>query len=268
MTCFRNFVEEFKIAMHLFRPFTLVLALSLPVLPAVAQSSTSPASAPDQSSSQSQDQTQAQPQNGETQGQMSVQARIRMRREQRRATAIHDAYDSRYETYMNMGYLRFKPGPNLQNLTFYAWDTGLTRYYSERMGVNLEARGYFGTAYAGITQNSQGKFTRFAVSQYDVMLGPTYRFYLQPKYSISGRAEAGWSRGNFSGDTNGVPPTTIGLYPDANTFSVSVAALGDYNVSPNFALRLAPEYFLTGYGSTMQASPGFTIGFVYRFGKQ
>ena len=42
---------------------------------------------------------------------MSVQARIRARREQRRATAIHDAYAHHYEAYADMGYLRFKPGP-------------------------------------------------------------------------------------------------------------------------------------------------------------
>jgi hypothetical protein len=33
-------------------------------------------------------------------------------------------------------------------------------------------------------------------------------------------------------------------------------------------VRLAPEYFFTGFGSSMQASRGFTAGFVFRFGKQ
>jgi hypothetical protein len=39
-------------------------------------------------------------------------------------------------------------------------------------------------------------------------------------------------------------------------------------MTPNVALRLAPEYFVTGFGSTMQNSVGFTGGLVYRFGKQ
>jgi hypothetical protein len=250
--------------MQLFRPFTLVLALSLPVLSAVAQSSSSTAPTPDQSSSQ----TQAQQPSGETQGEISVQNRIRLRREQRRATAIHDAYDHRFETYMNTGYLRFQPGPSLQRLTFYAWDTGLTRYYSERLGVNLEARGYFGTAFTNVTANSQGNFTRPAISQYNVMLGPTYRFYVQPKYAISGRAQAGWALGNFSGDLGPFTPAEVGLYPDGSSFAASVAVIGDYNISPTLALRLAPEYHFTGFGSTVQASPGFTAGFVYRFGRQ
>jgi len=33
-------------------------------------------------------------------------------------------------------------------------------------------------------------------------------------------------------------------------------------------LKLAPEYFFTGFGSAVQASRGFTGGLVYRWGKQ
>jgi hypothetical protein len=36
---------------------------------------------------------------------------------------------------------------------------------------------------------------------------------------------------------------------------------------PNIGFRLAPEYFVTGYGSSVQNSLGFTGGIVYRFGK-
>jgi len=34
------------------------------------------------------------------------------------------------------------------------------------------------------------------------------------------------------------------------------------------SFKLAPEYFLTGFGSTLQNSLGFTGGITYRFGKQ
>jgi hypothetical protein len=258
--------------MRSFRPFAFVLALSLTALPAVmAQNPGSSAAAQDagQNQPQAQAASQDQQQNQES-GQMSVQARIRMRREQRRATAIHDAYDHKYETYMNMGYMRFKPGPSddIQRLTFYAWNFGLTRFYSERLGFNLDGRGNYGTAFVGVTHFSQGYFTRPAISQYDLMFGPTYRFYMQPKYSISARVMGGWAYGNFSGDTNGIPPSSLGLYSDQSTFAASAAVLGEYNVAPNIVLRLAPEYFFTGFGSDVQASRGFTAGLVYRFGRQ
>jgi len=258
--------------MHAFRRFTLLLAFSLPAFAVLAQSSTSSASNPTQDPTQSAGQDsqsgQAQQSAAETQGQISVQQRIKMRREQRRATAIHDAYDHRWESYMDMGYLRFTPGPNEQRLTFYAWETGLTRFSNERLGYTLDGRGYFGTAYVYANGSNQGNFTRPAISQYDIMAGPIYRFYLQPKYSISGRVLAGWAHGNFSGDTNGDGAQAFGLYPDADTFAASAAIIGEYNLSPSVAFKLAPEYFFTGFGSTTQASRGFTIGIVYRFGKQ
>ncbi len=260
--------------MRSFRPFGFILALSLAAVPAVmAQNSGSSAAAQDAGQNQpqnqagSQDQPQQQAQQNQESGQMSVQARIRMRREQRRATAIHDAYDHKFETYANMGYMRFKPGPyeGFQRLTYYAWDIGLTRYYSERLGFNLDGRGNYGTAFVGLNQFG---LTRPAISQYNILFGPTYRFYMQPKYAISGRVMGGWAYGNFSGDLNGIPPSSFGLYSDQNTYAGSAAVIGDYNVAPNIVLRLAPEYFFTGFGSSVQASRGFTAGLVYRFGRQ
>jgi hypothetical protein len=264
------------------RCFALLLAIGLPAAPAlVAQSSTdSPAgsreagtqeiaqnSAPASSSSSQAGTPQP---TGETQGQISVQQRIRLRREQRRATAIHDAYDHRWETYMDTGYLRFQPGPSLQRLTFYAWETGLTRFSNERLGYELDGRGYYGTAYVGLNFTN---LTRPAISQYDLLAGPVYRFYLQPKYSISGRVMAGGAYGNFTGDTNGFgsicqAKNSCLLYPTGYTFAGSGSVIGEYNLTPSVAFKLAGEYFFTGFGSSVQASPGFTAGLTYRFGKQ
>lgn len=256
--------------MRSFHRFSLLLALALPAIPILAQSSTSPSSDPAQTAPQASSQAGQAPQSAASQQQNanSVQERIRQRRDQRRATAIHDAYDHRYETYLDAGYLRFTPGPTLQRLTFYSWETGLTRFSTERLGYTLDTRGYFGYAYCGITTFCSGHTTRPEVSMYNVLAGPIYRFYIQPKFAISGRVMAGGAYGNFSGDTNGVPPTDLGLYPDGTTFAVSASVIGEYNISPGIALKLAPEYFATGFGSTIQNSLGFTAGIVYRFGKQ
>lgn len=270
--------------MQLFRRLVVLLALTGTGFAAAFAQST-PSSAPDQSQSPDQSSSSqsgpgqatpdpaspAQQSGGLTPGQLSVQERIRQRREQRRAAAIHEAYGHRWDTFMGLDYLRFKPGPSLQRLTWYAWNVDLTRYSNERLGYTLDARGYFGHAYCGtpgVTTYCEGNSTRPEISMYNVLVGPTYRFYVQPKYSISGRVLAGWALGNFSGDTGGFPPTLLGLYPDGNTFAASASIVGEYNVGPSLSFRLAPEYFFTGFGSTTQASRGFTIGGVYRFGKQ
>jgi hypothetical protein len=261
--------------MHFFRRLALLLAFTLPAVPNVLAQSSSTDSSPAQDSSQSSSSSSqagaAQQPGAESQGQASVQQRIRLRREQRRATAIHDAYDHKWETYMDMGYLRFTPGPDRQRLTFYAWETGITQFRSQRLGFTLDGRGYYGTAYVGLNFSS---ITRPAISQYDLLIGPIYRFYMQPKYVISGRVLAGGSYGNFEGDTNGFknicPPgaSSCLLYPSGASFAASATVIGEYNLTPSVSFKLAPEYFFTGFGGTVQASRGFTAGMVYRFGKQ
>ena len=214
---------------------------------------------------QDQAQGQQQPATAESPGQLSVQARIRARREQRRAAAIHDVYTHRYEAYVGAGYLRFIPGASLQRVNEYDWNAGLTRYFDERLGVTADARGYYGTAYVGLNPSS---ITRPAISTYAVMAGPTYRFYLQPKYSISGRVMGGWALGNFSSDTSGFGAKALGLYPDSSTYAISASVPVEYNLTPNVGLRLGPEYFATGFNSKVQNSIGFNGGVVVRFGKQ
>ena len=77
----------------------------------------------------------------------------------------------------------------------------------------------------------------------------------------------GYARSNFSADTTGLGSKTLGLWPDGGTFA-SAAIIGEVNLTPAVAFRLAPEYFITGFGSTLQYSRGFTGGMVYRFGKR
>lgn len=252
--------------MYSSRRIALLLALSLvAATAALAQSSTS------SSNPAAPDQAQAGQPAAQTQGQLSVQARIKARRAQRRAAAIHDAYSHRYEAYTGMGLLRFEPGAKLERAWDYAWNVGFTRYFDERLGVSIDGRGYYASAYVGGPNNvTNNAITNPAISQYAVLAGPTYRFYLQPKYSISGRVLGGFTKGNFSGDTNHstILSTELGLWPDGYVFAAGVSVPVEYNLTPNIGLRVAPEYYFTGFGSTLQYSRGFTTGIVYRFGKQ
>ncbi len=161
--------------------------------------------------------------------------------------------------------MRFTLGPPLQKVNEYMWDTGFTRYYNERLGVTIDGRGNYGTAYV---YNNGSNVFKPAISEYAAMGGPTYRFYLQPRYSISGRVMGGFLHGNFSGDANGVPISQTHLYADSNTFAIEGSVLAEYNLSPTLGVRLAPNYFASGFGSTLQNNWGFTAGVVYRFGKQ
>lgn len=245
--------------MVLFRRIAFLLALTVPALIA-AQA---------QSSSSTSDATAAQAQ-APTPQQLSVQARIKARREKRRADAIHEAYGHLYEAYAGGGYLRFRPGATLQHNNEYAWNVGFTRYRSERLGITVDGRGTYGTAWVGLQSQNQENIFNPSISQYALMAGPTYRFYLQPKYAISGRVLGGFAYGNFSGDTSGLVGVSnnLGLYSDGTTYALNAAVIGEYNLSPGLSIRLAPEYFATGFGSSLQNNWGFTAGVNYRFGKQ
>ncbi|HKF48448.1 MAG TPA: hypothetical protein VKB38_13885 [Terracidiphilus sp.] len=268
--------------MFSFRRFALVLAFAVAAAHVTVgqESSSSSNQAPETQQSQPQSGAsqagQAQPDQAQApstsdQGSQSVQARIRARREQRREAAIKDVYLHLYDLYVGMGYLRFVPGAGtngegLQRTTLYAWNVDFTRYYSERLGATLDARGYYGTTFTGL--NFTNSVTKPAISTYAFMGGPQYRLLLHPRYSVAARVMGGYDHGHFSGDTNGFGSTPLGLWPDGGTFAASTAIIGELNLSPSFGLRLAPEYFFTGFGSDFQDSRGFTGGFVFRFGKQ
>jgi hypothetical protein len=256
--------------MYSFRRLALLLALGLPAMHVIQAQSPTSSSNPTPSDQQAPatGQTQTQPQN---QPPLSVQARIKARREQRRAAAIHEIYDHLYEGYVGAGYLRFTPGSTLQRVNEYNWNGGFTRYFNERLGVTLDGRGYYGTPFIEPNQGNPPAgdvgLTKPAISEYSAMIGPTYRFYLQPKYSVSGRVMAGYAQGNFTGDTNGYGSLGV-LYPDGSTYAASASIFVEYNLAPSIGIRIAPEYYLTGFGSTQQNNLGFTAGIVYRIGKQ
>jgi hypothetical protein len=251
--------------MYSIRRLALLLALASSAFSVLQAQSSSSSSTP---AAQEQQAPAAQSQN---QPQLSVQARIKARREQRRAAAIHEVYDHLYEIYAGAGYIRFTPGSSLQRVNEYDWNTGGTRYFNERLGVTVDGRGYYGTPFIepqeGTPPAGSVRLDKPAISQYTAMIGPTYRFYLQPKYSISGRVLGGYAYGNFTGDTNGFGTLGV-LYPDASTFAASASVFFEYNLSPAIGFRIAPEYVLTGFGSSEQNNLGYNLGIVVRFGKR
>lgn len=192
----------------------------------------------------------------------SVQARIRARREQRTVQQINEIYSSRYEVFFGGGYQRFLPG-NLQHASLRSWDVGLSRYYTRKLAATVDFRGQYGEAY---TYNNPYHINTPSISQYAFLVGPQYRFYARPKVAISARVLGGGIYGNFSNDTRNLA-NQLGLYPDGTVAAVNAALPIDFNLSPKLAVRIAPDYLFTNFGSTTQHNRGVTANIVYRFGK-
>jgi hypothetical protein len=194
-----------------------------------------------------------------------AQERVNARRKVRIRQIIEDTYSHKYELDFGGGYLRFRPGNVLQRNSESGWNIDLTDYIRGDLGVTIDGRGYYGTAYTGPNQYSTYEPS---ISQYSVMAGPRYRFYKGQHWGWTGQVEAGLGHGNFGTGTNGLPPQLIGLYEDATVLNVSAGASVDYNLGPGLAFRLTPNYLITNYGSTFQYNAGWNLGVVYRFGRK
>ena len=251
-------------------PFLTFMLFAAPQIQAQSTQDNQPlaqqTSQPPSAQAQSIDNTQQQqtPQ-GRVQMLRKAQARVRARRKLREKQVIQDTYSHKYELYFGSGYLRFRPGNILQHMNEASWNVGVTDYFHGKLGGTADFRGYYGSAYTG--PNGFNTFQP-SISQYTFMAGPQYRFFEGMHWGWSAQVLAGAGHGNFGTGTNGLPPTLIGLYPDATVLNVSVGAAVDYNLSPSLAIRLMPNYLMTDYGSTLQHNLGFSISGVYRWGKQ
>lgn len=212
-------------------------------------------------------------------------AKVRSRKAQRTAALIQDIYTHKFELYAGGGYLRFRAGDSLQKVTEAAWNVGITEYIRPRLGLTLDARGYYGTAY---TYNNVFQIFKPSISQYTFMAGPQYRVTRGARFATSVRVLAGVDHGNFDTGLGGYHARDLGLYDNSTALAINASVPIDYNLSPGLALRVAPDYLFTNFGgqkitavdpasgfpiafssvTSTQHNLGFTAGIVYRFGRR
>jgi hypothetical protein len=184
----------------------------------------------------------------------SAQSAHRTRRESnanrkaRIARTIAETYSHRWEAAGGGGYERFRSGTFQQRdnqVTFWA---STTYSLNPKLGVIGEVRGGYGNAKIGNILPSGNVLTyNPKISEYSFMAGPSYRVVRKEKFSVSVFAEGGLGLGKFAGDSKG-----LNL---------------DYNLYPNLAFRITPNYLGSTYGGTLQNNKSLNLGLVYRFGK-
>ena len=196
-------------------------------------------------------------------------------RKARIARTIEDTYTHRWEVGGGGGYLRFRSGENLQrNNQVSFWSTG-TYFLNPKLGIVGDVRGSYGNAKIGNTifniQNPQ-------ISQYTFMGGPNYRVWAKEKTAISIFGVGGAALGKFDSGAKGLSSADIHVWESGFRPVFSLGANFDYNLYPNFAIRVTPTYLGTffrlspddtssGSRGSIQNNLGVNVGLIYRFGR-
>lgn len=199
------------------------------------------------------------------QAQRKVRREISINRQRRIAAIVNDTYSHKYEIFVGGGYLRFQEGKYLRRMNEGNWVVNGTRYLNPHFGITADVRGHYGPAEL---YNNQYNIYNPTVSQYTFMGGPQWRFYRTEKLAASVNVMGGASMGNFDGDSKGFAAPLLGMWPTSTRAAVSGNFNVDYNLYPNFAVRVSPTVLFNNYGGNLQFNKGFNFGFVYRFGRQ
>ena len=187
-------------------------------------------------------------------------------RKARIARTIQETYSHRWEVGGGGGYQRFRSGENLQRNNQVTWETWGQYNLSPKLGIVVNGTGAYGNAKISNFYSLNNIF-RPSIQQYNIMGGAAYRFYAKEKLSASVQALGGVSIGLFQGNITPLKSEQIGMWPSQTRPAFSVGVNVDYNLYPNFAVRVAPTYTGTTFGGTVQNNLGFKAGVVYRFGK-
>jgi hypothetical protein len=189
-------------------------------------------------------------------------------RKARIARTIEETYSHRWEVGGGGGFERFRSGQYQQQdnqVTFWA-----STLYSinPKLGVVGDVRGAYG--HAKLTNPlPSGNYLGFSpqISEYNFMAGPSFRFVRKEKFSASVFGEGGIGLGKFAGDSKGLTAADIGVWTGDFAPSFSAGVNLDYNLFPNLAVRVTPNYLGSTFGNGVQNTKGLNIGVVYRFGK-
>jgi hypothetical protein len=195
-------------------------------------------------------------------------------RKARIARTIAETYGHRWEVAGGGGYTRFRSGKYQQQDNQVGFWASTLYAINPKLGIAGDVRGSYGNAKVGNILPCSGSpgtcnlpFNP-QISEYSFMAGPSFRLVRKEKFSVSIFGEGGVGLGKFAGDSKGLSAADIGVWTGDYAASYTAGVHLDYNLYPNLAFRVTPNYLGSTYGGSMQNSKGVNLGFVYRFGQQ
>ncbi len=175
-------------------------------------------------------------------------------------------YNNRWDVYGGFGYARFQTteGVNLK-ANMYGFKGNVTGWLNPVVGFTASSGNYYasiplpGNVYDIKTAN---------ISEHMFFVGPTARLYRGTKLSADAHLLLGGTYGVFDSSfkSANIEPNVLRLYNNQLAFAMALGASTDYNVRPNWSVRLITDFQPTHYGLAFQQEFAGSVGVVYKWG--
>jgi hypothetical protein len=175
------------------------------------------------------------------------------------------SYNNRWDAYGGFGYARFQTtlGVSLK-ANMYGWKGQATGWLNPIVGLTGATGNYYGSI--GLPPNIHSIPTA-NISEHLFLFGPEFRLLRDPKYTVDVHLLLGGTYGIFNSSfPSGVQPNALSLYNNQLAFALAVGGAYDYNLKPNWSVRLYTDFQPTHYGLAFQKEFAGSVGVVYKWG--
>ena len=175
-------------------------------------------------------------------------------------------YNNRWDAYGGFGYARFQTtlGVNLK-ANMYGWKGQATGWLTPTVGLTAATGNYYGNV---ALPSNPYNLASANISEHLFLFGPEVRLLKDPKWTVDVHALIGGTYGVFNSSFNSanIEPNQLRLYNNQLAFALAAGASYDYNLRPNWSIRMITDFQPTHYGLAFQKEFAGSMGVVYKWG--
>jgi hypothetical protein len=175
-------------------------------------------------------------------------------------------YNKRWDAFGGFGYARFQTtlGHALKTNT-YGWKAQATGWLTPVVGFTASSGNFYGTVPLPANPYNIAKAN---ISEHLFLFGPEVRLYRSDKWTLTAHVLLGGTYGIFDSSTKSanIEPNQLSLFNNQLAFALAGGASTDYNLRPNWSVRLITDFQPTHYGLALQKEFAGSAGVVYKWG--
>ncbi len=175
-------------------------------------------------------------------------------------------YNNRWDAFGGFSYARYTTtvGHALRGnlMGFKAQATG---WLNPIVGVTVSTGNYYGSV--GLPP-SEFNLSSANVSEHMFLVGPEFRLLRDARWTVDAHLLLGGTYGIFDNSfkTSNITPNYFNLPNNQLAFAMAAGGAFDYNLKPNWSVRMITDFQPTHYGLAFQKEFSGSIGVVYKWG--